>query len=67
MTFWQWFQKDGDQIFTFLSLLSLALKGVDGLPPTATTILVVVGIVANVAHRSFFPMPAEPAQPKVIP
>lgn len=54
MTFWLWFQKDGDQLFTFVSLASVALQGVDGLAPGVTKALIIAGVLANVAHRSFF-------------
>lgn len=62
MTFWQWFHKDGDQVFTFVSLAALALQGVDGLPSSFTKGCVVAGILANIAHRSFFPKAAQAAK-----
>ncbi len=57
MTFWQWFQRDGDKLFTFISLASLALKGVDGLPPAVSSAALIAGILATAAHQSFFPQP----------
>lgn len=63
MTFWTWFQRDGDQLFTFVSLAAVALQGVDGLPHQWSTFAIVAGILANAAHRSFFPnAPVEPAK-----
>jgi len=54
MSFWQWFQTNGDRVFAFLAMLSVALKGVDGLPPNVSQAVLIVGIVATVAHQAFF-------------
>ena len=64
MTFWQWFQSNGDRVFAFFSLLSVALKGVDGLPPNVSQTILVLGIVATVAHQAFFPNSPGPTAPE---
>ena len=64
MTFWQWFQTNGDRMFAFLSMLSVALKSVDGLPPNVSQAILIVGIVATVAHQTFFPNAPGPTGPK---
>ena len=65
MTFWQWFQRDGDKVFTFVALASVALKGVDGLAPWVSQAALVAGLLATAAPQSFFPtQPAAPAQPE---
>lgn len=61
-SFWNDFKAHGDQIFTFVSLASVALKGIDGLPPWATQLALIGGILATAAHQSFFPN-AQPAAP----
>lgn len=61
MTFWQWFQSSGDRVFAFVSMLSVALQGVDDLSPSTSKLILIAGIVATVAHQSFFPTQA--AQP----
>lgn len=53
----KWFVAHGDQVATFVSLASLALKGVDGLPAWATQLAIIGGILATAAHQSFFPTP----------
>ncbi len=55
MTFWQWFQRDGDKVFTFIALSSIALKGVDGLAAWMSQAAMVAGLLATAAHQSFFP------------
>jgi len=63
MTFWLWFQSNGDRVFAFVSMLSVALQGVDGLTPQVSKAILIAGIVATVAHQSFFPnQPAGPAK-----
>ena len=52
---WKWFQGNGDKVFTFLTLASVALKGVDDLPAWADQLILVGGILATAAHQSFFP------------
>ena len=64
MTFWQWFTQNGDRVFAFLSMLSVALKGVDGLSPNVSQAIIAVGIVATVAHQAFFPNSPGPTAPK---
>lgn len=62
MTFWEWFKADGDHVFGFFSLLSIALQGQTDLPPPVTHWAVVAGVIATVAHQSFFPTtPVKPA------
>ena len=65
--FWQWFQANGDRVFAFFSMLSVALKGVDGLTPQVSQTILLAGIVATVAHQSFFPNPPGPTAPKANP
>ena len=65
MTFWQWFTQNGDRVFAFISMLSVALKSVDGLPPNVSQAILIVGIVATVAHQVFFPNQTGPTAPKV--
>lgn len=55
MNFWQWFQQNGDKIFTFVTLASVALKGVDGLSEAADQSILIAGILATAAHQAFFP------------
>lgn len=64
MTFWQWFQRDGDKVFTFIALASVALKGVDGLAPWVSQAAMVAGLLATAAHQSFFPSQPGPTAPK---
>lgn len=64
MKFWQWFTQNGDRVFAFLSMLSVALKGVDGLTPNISQAILIVGIVATVAHQAFFPNSTGPTAPK---
>lgn len=56
-----WFRNNGDKIFTFLSLASIALQGVDDLPAWATKLILVAGILATAAHQSFFPNTPTPS------
>lgn len=63
MSFWSGFRAHGDQVFTFISLASVALKGIDGLPAWATQLALVGGILATAAHQSFFPSSQPSAQP----
>lgn len=63
MTFWLWFQRYGDRLFTFIALASVALKGVDGLPQWVSQLALIAGILATAAHQSFFPTkPVDPAK-----
>jgi len=55
MTFWTWFKTDGDKVFTFFSLASLALQGVTDLPAAVMRGALIAGILATAAHQSFFP------------
>ena len=55
MTFWTWFKSDGDKVFTFFSLASLALQGVTDLPQAVMRGALIAGILATAAHQSFFP------------
>lgn len=64
MTFWQWFQANGDRVFAFVSMLSVALQGVDDLSVQASKAILIAGIVATVAHQSFFPNTPGPSAPK---
>lgn len=50
-----WFKLNGDKLFTFITLASVALKGVDELPEWASQLVLVLGILATAAHQSFFP------------
>lgn len=50
-----WFKASGDKLFTFITLASIALKGVDGLPAWASQGILIVGVLATAAHQSFFP------------
>lgn len=68
MNFGRWFAGNGDKVFTFITLASVALKGVDDLPAWASQLILVLGILATAAHQSFFPSQppvpnAPPAQP----
>lgn len=63
MTFWDWFQKDGDKVFAFVSLASLALQHTPGVNPTFSESLVIGGVLATCAHNTFFPL-APKEQPK---
>jgi hypothetical protein len=63
MSFWNWFQQNGDRVFAFFSLLSIALKSVDNLSPQASQAILIVGIVATVAHQAFFPNQPAAAPP----
>ncbi len=67
MNFWQWFQANGDRVFAFVSMLSVALQGVDDLSSQASKAILIAGIVATVAHQSFFPSIQPPNAAKVIP
>lgn len=49
-----WFKAYGDKLFTFITLASAALQGVDGLSMAVTQGLLIVGILATAAHQSFF-------------
>ena len=53
-----WFKANGDKLFTFLALASVALKGIDDLPVWASQLILVAGILATAAHQSFFPTSA---------
>lgn len=55
MSFWQWFKTDGDKVFTFVSLVSLALTGEPSIDPHVAKLAVIAGLVATAAHQSFFP------------
>lgn len=62
MKFGTWFVQNGDRVFTFLTVASIALKGVDNLPPWANEAILIGGILATAAHQSFFPTtPDHPA------
>lgn len=65
MTFWQWFKSDGDRVFSFVTLASLALQGTPGIDPQVVHIAMISGILATAAHQSFFP--TEPAPPAKVP
>lgn len=69
MIFLQWFQLNGDKLFTFITLASVALQNVDGLPAWASKLILIGGILATAAHQSFFgnSQPTQSAQPKVTP
>lgn len=67
MTFWQWFQSNGDRVFAFVSMLSVALQGVDDLSSQASKAILIAGIVATVAHQSFFPSTQPPSAAKANP
>lgn len=56
-----WFAKNGDRLFTFITLASAALQGVDHLPGWLSQAILVCGILATAAHQSFF-SPVNPAQ-----
>jgi len=58
-----WFEANGDKLFTFLAVASIALKGVDDLPAWASQLILVIGILATAAHQSFFP--SAPTGPKL--
>ena len=55
MTFWDWFKSNGDKVFTFVSLASLALSAVTDLPHSVLQGAMIAGILATAAHQSFFP------------
>jgi hypothetical protein len=67
MMFWQWFQENGDRVFAFISLLSVALQGVDDLSAQASKTILIAGIIATVGHQAFFPNQPGPTAPKVVP
>jgi hypothetical protein len=52
-----WFTQNGDKVFTFISLTSLALGGIAGLSPAVVQAALIAGVVATAAHQSFFPNP----------
>ena len=49
-----WFKANGDKLFTFITLASVALNGVDDLPAWASQLILIIGILATAAHQSFF-------------
>jgi hypothetical protein len=55
LTFWDWFKTDGDKLFTFLSVASLALHNQPGIPVAFADTATVIGVLAIAAHQSFFP------------
>ena len=57
--FWTWFKTDGDHLFTFVSLASLALQGTPGIDPQMAHAALIAGVLATAAHNSFFPSPQE--------
>jgi len=62
MSFWSWFKTDGDKVFSFLSLSSLALQGVAGISAHDAQIALIVGVLATAAHQSFFPSNPSPQE-----
>lgn len=54
-SFIDWFKTDGDKIFTFVSLASLALPSIAGISPQALQAALISGVLATAAHQSFFP------------
>jgi len=54
MTFWEWFKSDGDKIFTFVSLASIAVQGQTGLGPQIEHGALIAGVLATAAHQAFF-------------
>jgi hypothetical protein len=59
-----WFTLHGDQIFTFITLASIALNGLDSIPPKVNQAILIGGILATAAHQSFFPNTPAPQAPK---
>lgn len=55
--FWEWFKSDGDRIFTFVSLASIALTGTQGVDPVFAKDALIAGVLATAAHNAFFPTP----------
>jgi hypothetical protein len=55
-----WFKQNGDRVFTFITLASVALNGIDGLPSWSNHLILITGILATAAHQSFFPTPGVP-------
>ncbi len=63
----KWFAANGDKVFTFVTLASIALKGIDGLPAWASQLVLIAGVLATAAHQSFFPTPpAQPASTQIV-
>jgi hypothetical protein len=59
VNFWEWFKADGDKLFSFVSLASLALQGVSSISPHVTAAALIAGVLATAAHQSFFPNPPQ--------
>jgi hypothetical protein len=69
MTFWQWFQGNGDKVFVFISTSSLAIMALNTtgqihIPTTVSMTLLVCSVLASQAHQIFFPNPPNGAQLK---
>ena len=50
----KWIADNGDRLLAFITMLSATLQGVDGLSTHATKLIMIAGLVATVAHQTFY-------------
>jgi len=63
MTFWDWFQRRGDDAFVFVAGAAVILQQDPDIPKWLLHYLVDFGLIAGLAHKVFFPNPTQPAWP----